>query len=257
MAKIETYSENTKSMLSLVRKDALEFVENYKAKTGEEKRFKSYLVLFSQTQEPMVIPEFWDSVTTAKKKGMYYIILSDVLLSPLVSYHTVKEVLGHEVAHYIDWNINGFSSHGEEFKRICVIGVNDESVHKEALNTVKDNSSIIEKIKKLLALSESPNMNEAQSALLKARQLMRDYNLEDADRKESQKIYRLALHEYKSYTAELATITYIVQQVSNVCGAEQLVGSTIPSVLMEPRLKLRLRVPCSPTSRESWITNTI
>ena len=59
-------------------------------------------------------------------------------------------------------------------------------------------------------------MNEAQSALLKARQLMRDYNLEDADRKESQKIYRLALHEYKSYTAELATITYIVQQVSNV-----------------------------------------
>jgi hypothetical protein len=59
-------------------------------------------------------------------------------------------------------------------------------------------------------------MNEAQSALLKARQLMREYNLEDAERKENQKIYRLALHEYKSYTAELMTITYIVKQVSNV-----------------------------------------
>lgn len=38
-----------------------------------------------------------------------------------------------------------------------------------------------DKIKKLLALAESPNENEAQAALLKARQLMAEHKIGEAD----------------------------------------------------------------------------
>lgn len=44
-----------------------------------------------------------------------------------------------------------------------------------------------EKIKKLLALAESPNENEAKSALLKARELMAEHKLTEADCKEAGK----------------------------------------------------------------------
>lgn len=44
-----------------------------------------------------------------------------------------------------------------------------------------------EKIKKLLALSESPNENEAKAALLKARELMAEHKLTEADCKEAGK----------------------------------------------------------------------
>lgn len=218
MAHIETYSENTKSMLNLLYKDAGELIRSFRAKTSEKMNYWAYTILFSPQPKTKGSSHNLGLCGFVKEKGMYYITLSDNLLSPMVTYNMVREVLGHEVAHYIDWNINGSTSHGEEFKRICaILGItNDEAVFKDSLMAVRDNSSIMEKIKKLLALSESPNMNEAQSALLKARQLMREYNLEDAERKDTQKIYRLGLHDYKSYTAELMTITYIIKQVSNV-----------------------------------------
>lgn len=44
-----------------------------------------------------------------------------------------------------------------------------------------------EKIRKLLALAESPNEHEAKSALLKARQLMAEYKLSEAELKDVEK----------------------------------------------------------------------
>lgn len=44
-----------------------------------------------------------------------------------------------------------------------------------------------EKIRKLLALAESPNENEAKAALLKARELMAEHKLTEADCKEAEK----------------------------------------------------------------------
>ena len=46
---------------------------------------------------------------------------------------------------------------------------------------------IVSKVKKLLALASSPNENEARSALLKARALMAEYKLTDADIDEKSK----------------------------------------------------------------------
>lgn len=44
-----------------------------------------------------------------------------------------------------------------------------------------------EKIRKLLALAESPNENEAKLALLKARQLMAEHKLSEAEVKDLSK----------------------------------------------------------------------
>lgn len=44
-----------------------------------------------------------------------------------------------------------------------------------------------EKIRKLLALAESPNEHEARAALLKARELMAEYKLTEAEIKDAKK----------------------------------------------------------------------
>ena len=144
------------------------------------------------------------------------IFLTEDLLSETVSFETLKEVVGHEFAHFIDSVVFGNLSHGATFKQICsIIGIdNDQASIKHSLNQVAENSNILEKIKKLLSLSESDNMNEAESALLKAKSLMREYGI--AERKtDNEKIYRVALNEYNAFTAEINTLILIVRNVSN------------------------------------------
>lgn len=55
-----------------------------------------------------------------------------------------------------------------------------------------------DKIKKLLALAESPNENEAQAALLKARQLMAEHKIGEADLEEPED--KEVLHKRTSVT---------------------------------------------------------
>lgn len=58
--------------------------------------------------------------------------------------------------------------------------------------------NIKEKIKKLLALSASPNENEAKAALLKARELMAKYKMEDVDfKKEEAKLVKMICEDIK------------------------------------------------------------
>ncbi len=58
-------------------------------------------------------------------------------------------------------------------------------------------ADIKDKIKKLLALAESPNENEAKSALLKARELMAKNKLSDADFGEEQKLEHITADDIK------------------------------------------------------------
>lgn len=148
--------------------------------------------------------------------GAYQIILSEDLLSESVSYETFKEVVSHEFAHFIDGIVYQHFGHDKTFKEICkVLGIeNDQAFMKHSLSEVSKTSNVLEKVKKLLALSESPNMNEAQAALLKAKQLMREYGI--SDRQNSQeKIYRVALTDYKNYTTEISVILQIIRRMSN------------------------------------------
>lgn len=150
-------------------------------------------------------------------RGFYTIMLSELLLQDSVSYETLKSVALHEFAHYVDSYINGEFGHGKSFKEICkFLGVSDDESHmKESIYKEAKTSNSLEKIKKLLALSESPNLHEAQSALLKAKELMREYGIERVDENEEDDIYRVALKHYRYFTAEVRTIQDIVSEISN------------------------------------------
>lgn len=144
-----------------------------------------------------------------------YIILSDELLSENVSYDTFKEVVEHEVAHFIDEQLYRHMGHDGSFKYICkAIGIeqsNASLTHK--ITQVEQTSHVLNKVKKLLALSESDNVNEASLAWAKARQLMQEYGIHATDSNESN-IYRIGLVRYKKYTQELKTVAHIACKIS-------------------------------------------
>ena len=98
----------------------------------------------------------------------------------------VVEVLKHEMAHqYVDEVLEvEESAHGPAFREVCrergfdarAAGVPETDGLDEAA------APILERIAKLLALAESPNLNEAQSAMNAAQRLMLKYNLESVQR---------------------------------------------------------------------------
>lgn len=108
----------------------------------------------------------------------------------------VIEVLKHEVAHqYIDERLAvDETAHGPTFRRICErLGIDGRAVGdpgqegfgpdtSEQAAQADDHSDpasrIVARIRKLLALAQSPNQHEAESAATAARRLMLKFNIE-------------------------------------------------------------------------------
>lgn len=101
----------------------------------------------------------------------------------------VLNVLKHEMAHQlVSERLGGSTAHGSEFQEACrMLGVPDayrraggdlpvSSAHGRQQN---ETEKIMEKIRKLMALTESANEHEALIAIRKARQLMDRHNLSD------------------------------------------------------------------------------
>lgn len=107
------------------------------------------------------------------------------------AWYAACDVFLHEIAHWLTYCQIGTAetAHGDTFRRICSqLGANPAaSSHYEPLDTLlfldddalESRMTPIElKIRKLLALSESPNEHEAHLALTKARELMSKYDME-------------------------------------------------------------------------------
>ena len=115
-------------------------------------------------------------------------------------WYAVEEVLRHELAHFLKDCLYPYVEeppHGRMFREMCeILGANprasgDYPLLDEVLlqdGKEKEAESPMEgKIRKLLALSESPNEHEAHQALMKARELMGKYavsemSVDDNDR---------------------------------------------------------------------------
>ncbi|MDD7984448.1 DUF2786 domain-containing protein [Lentisphaera marina] len=83
-----------------------------------------------------------------------------------------KHELAHMIADKIYQGLNE-SSHGKSFQRACTeLGISA----KASLRSPQKQSSLNDKINKLLALAKSNNPNEAQSAAIKAQELSSKYN---------------------------------------------------------------------------------
>jgi hypothetical protein len=101
----------------------------------------------------------------------------------------VIEVLKHEVAHqFIDERLSvDETAHGPTFRRICErLGIDARAVGDpgaaDGLEPQDDPadaaSRMVARIRKLLALAQSPNQNEAENAATAARRLMLKFNIE-------------------------------------------------------------------------------
>ena len=96
----------------------------------------------------------------------------------------VVEVLKHEVVHqFIDERMHvEESAHGATFQRICArLGI-DGRASGDPVDVAGDASDpasrTVARIRKLLALAESPNQHEAETAATAARRLMLKFNIE-------------------------------------------------------------------------------
>ena len=211
--KIECFSEGTIRLIRMLNEEASKFIETYNETKSWENRlpYRRFNISFSPLKGTKLGHCLFEEERSVE------IALSEKLLNPDVSFEMLKQILGHEVAHMIDHLENNGSAHDKEFRRICeVIGVQESGASiSKSLTEIEKTSSVMTKIKKLLALSESSNMNESQSALLKARQLMREYNVSERENSH-EKIYRVALTKYKSYTADIRVISEIVKKITNV-----------------------------------------
>ncbi|HEX9620194.1 MAG TPA: DUF2786 domain-containing protein [Polyangiaceae bacterium] len=97
------------------------------------------------------------------------------------------EVLKHEMAHqYVDEVLacRDQSAHGPAFQRVCSergIDPAASGIPRRIFADTKE-AKVLERIAKLLALAESSNENEAQTAMSAAQRLMLKYNLAEAAR---------------------------------------------------------------------------
>ena len=99
----------------------------------------------------------------------------------------VIEVLKHEVAHqFVDERLKvDEPPHGPTFRRICAnLGIDARAVgnplpaEPDADAAGDPATRIVARIRKLLALAQSPNQNEAETAATHARRLMFKFNIE-------------------------------------------------------------------------------
>ncbi len=133
---------------------------------------------------------------------------------------TLKDILRHELAHYLCFLSyrNDFAPHGEEFKQVCSLYNWDKSVSKAHIDIDLTDENIegdlrAEKLKTkfqaLLKLASSDNIHEAELATIKANQMLLKYNLELSQDSE-ELIYADILLTFKKKSAKMIAIYDII-----------------------------------------------
>ena len=98
------------------------------------------------------------------------------------SWGVVVEVLKHEMAHQYVQEVLGESSespHGKAFRETCErLGIDARATGVPEATEVAAHERVVSRIARLLALAESPNRHEAESAMAAAQRLMLKHNVE-------------------------------------------------------------------------------
>ncbi|HXH73486.1 MAG TPA: DUF2786 domain-containing protein [Bacteriovoracaceae bacterium] len=100
----------------------------------------------------------------------------------------LRDILRHELAHYLTYIKHGaVAHHGEEFKQVCAeYGISQEiaaaTIDLDLANDSKEgdlnSERVLEKVKKLLQLAQSANVHEAEMATIKANELLLRHNID-------------------------------------------------------------------------------
>jgi hypothetical protein len=136
---------------------------------------------------PLNIVCFEDNTRWGYFDSKFFQIGLNVKLIGRVSDHALRNLLRHELAHYLThlYFPKLSSPHGEEFLSLCQRYGWGEDVSRAKddlaalpLEGATQNQAMLSKVKKLLALASSSNQHEAELATLKANQLILRYHLE-------------------------------------------------------------------------------
>jgi len=136
-------------------------------------------------------PQF-ELVTSRARLGRWIEATRTIELSrPLVleqPWGVVVEVLKHEMAHQYVVEVlgeRGETAHGPRFKSVCTrLGIDAAASgmpipkSEVAPSDVPDKQRVAERIARLLALAESPNVHEAEAAMAAAQRLLLKHNIE-------------------------------------------------------------------------------
>ena len=126
----------------------------------------------------------------------------------------IENVFLHELAHALDYRLNGAAEHGNSFRACCrMLGI-DEGFDKSVIKlSVSRMNARREKIRKIMALSSSPFENESASAIRKARKLMAESGLDGCAH---EKIYMTALHSAGKFSYGTKMLLSYVEKASGV-----------------------------------------
>ncbi len=140
--------------------------------------------------------------------------------------HSSKQQLGqvirHELAHYITFIQHGerAQSHGPEFKTFCQEMGWGQEVYRATTcldggieTLLKEESSVLRKVQKLMALTTSNNKNEAEAAMIKSQQLLLKHNLESPhfDDTNEGKMFLKRIMQQKRISAKMRCIGQILE----------------------------------------------
>jgi len=146
------------------------------------------------------------------------------------SWDAVCEVLLHEIAHQFADEVqgaNGEFPHGPRFQEAChLLRANpkasgsypplDQRIREDAANP---EDKILSRIRKLMALAESPDLHEAEAAMAKAHALMAKYNYHLLEERKERQFVTLALgRPALRHPAEAYALAHLLQEFYFVRG---------------------------------------
>ncbi|MEZ4385577.1 MAG: DUF2786 domain-containing protein [Nannocystaceae bacterium] len=165
---------------------AAELSAELEAKLLQRLAFEWESINYTHFRDALARPVFQLSETRARL-GQWHGELRCLEISrPLVlerPWVEVVEVLKHEVAHQFICERYGLEEdpHGPAFRKVCEhLGIDGRATGTPTAAPEPDDRAerIVARIHKLLALAQSPNQHEAETAAMTARKLMLKFNVE-------------------------------------------------------------------------------
>lgn len=155
--------------------------------------------------------------------GTRTITLSERLLDGR-RWHLLVSTLRHEMAHQVVselWGAPEEPPHGPVFRRACeLLGVSAEARATAAeLEEEREEPRVVRTIRRLLALSSSPNRHEAEAALAKAQELALKHNValaDDASGQRRQYAHRLLDRPRKRWPSYTWTVLHTCEKLHQV-----------------------------------------
>lgn len=131
----------------------------------------------------------------------------------------LHDIIRHELAHYlcfINFGAN-IPPHGTEYKTFCERLGWGENVWKastclEKSSEQDEESPVLRKIQKLMALTRSNNSHEAEQAMLKSQELLLKHNINTSylEGEDEEPIYLKRIYKQKKETAKMRAIATIL-----------------------------------------------